>query len=312
MSRRSRTVAIAALVTLAATLATNALAFPHIVREGDTLANIAERYYGKLKFERILAAENGLDRATKNTLSPGYPIEVPTLRYHRVAGGDSWESLAENYLGKKNRGVYLAQANGIKPWIAPELGAVLVIPHQLVIPLNGDESLTTLAYRFLGSTKDSYTLAVYNDLKDQKLPKGQFLYIPLSDLPLTEQGTEARDAFAKAILPLGKTDPRSAATLQEQKLQSLARDLRSGRYVPVVATAEGLLADVNLKVSARVKALRALLTAYVALDSKPLAQSTCALLREAEPNLVLSEVMTSPKERALCPQPKEPVAPALP
>jgi hypothetical protein len=72
---------------IATSLCGSALGFPHIVREGDTLASIAELYYGKLKFERILATENGLDRLAKNSLSPGYPLEVPTLRYHRVASG---------------------------------------------------------------------------------------------------------------------------------------------------------------------------------------------------------------------------------
>jgi hypothetical protein len=187
-----------------------------------------------------------------------------------------------------------------------------VIPHQLAIPLSGDESLTTLAYRFLGSTKDSYTLATYNDLKDQKLPKGQLLYIPISELPLSEAGVTARDAFAKALLPPGSGDPRSGYTLQEQKLESLARDLRAGRYVHVVAGGEGLLSDATLKSTSRVKVLRSLLTAYTALDVKALAQSTCSQLRAADPSLVLSEAMTSPKERALCPAPAEPATPPAP
>ncbi|MCG8556763.1 MAG: LysM peptidoglycan-binding domain-containing protein, partial [Proteobacteria bacterium] len=35
-------------------------AIVHIVRQGETLASIAERYYGEPRFERVLVAENGL------------------------------------------------------------------------------------------------------------------------------------------------------------------------------------------------------------------------------------------------------------
>ncbi len=41
-------------------LTVDAQAFPHVVQEKDTLAELSTRYYGRVQYERLLAAANGL------------------------------------------------------------------------------------------------------------------------------------------------------------------------------------------------------------------------------------------------------------
>ena len=49
-----------AVVGLCAPLA-EASAFTHVVQEKDTLASLAEKYYGQIQYERLLVAANDLD-----------------------------------------------------------------------------------------------------------------------------------------------------------------------------------------------------------------------------------------------------------
>lgn len=303
-SREKRRSLFAIAIALELTLAPlDADAFPHVVRKGETLAAIAERYYGKIQFERVLALENQLEVLGPSALTPGFLLEVPTLRYHRVARDETWEGIATAYLGAPNRGAFVAQSNGVEPWIPPELGRVLAIPHQLALPLRGGESLATLAYRYLSSTKEAYRLAVYNGLQGEKLERGGLLFVPLSDLPLTPEGERARRAYADSLVPPTESDPRVEGAAHEVVLREVHRDVLGGRYVQSVARGERLLAQRALPDAARAKLSRDLLTAYVALEQRALALTACQEMRRLAPSLVLDEITTSPKELALCPEP---------
>ena len=57
MTRRGVSIALALLAVL---VAPRAIAFPHVVRPGETLAQIAARLYGDAKRESLLAGANAL------------------------------------------------------------------------------------------------------------------------------------------------------------------------------------------------------------------------------------------------------------
>src|SRR5450432_2227605 len=90
-----------ALAALAVALAPNdAHAFPHVVKKGETLAQIAEKLYGKIELEQLLVAANGLE-ATPGAapILPGMRLEVPAVSHRRVVAGETWNGLAEELLG---------------------------------------------------------------------------------------------------------------------------------------------------------------------------------------------------------------------
>ena len=69
-----------------------ARAFTYVVAPGDTLAAIAERYYGRIQQERLLVAANFLDARRGTPIVPGMRLEVPALGHHRIAHGETWET----------------------------------------------------------------------------------------------------------------------------------------------------------------------------------------------------------------------------
>src|SRR5512147_118760 len=93
-----------------------AYALVHVVQPGDTLAAVAERYYGRIQFERILVAANRLDLAGGTPLIAGMHLLIPTVTYVTSVKGDTWASLAKRHLGTNQRSDVLALANGSNPW----------------------------------------------------------------------------------------------------------------------------------------------------------------------------------------------------
>jgi phosphohistidine swiveling domain-containing protein len=51
----------------------------HIVRPGETLASIAEMYYGNARRESVLVAENGLTSEGGSSIVVGLRLSVPTV-----------------------------------------------------------------------------------------------------------------------------------------------------------------------------------------------------------------------------------------
>src|SRR5262249_35269957 len=147
---RSRLSALA-LGACVALGASRASAFPHVVKKGETLAEIAERLYGKIELEQLLVAANGLEAAPGATpILAGMRLEVPAVTPRRVAAGETWAGLAEELLGDPVRSDVLAIANGSMPWMPPADGLEILVPYNLRYVVGSNESLLTVAYRFLG------------------------------------------------------------------------------------------------------------------------------------------------------------------
>src|SRR6187431_634483 len=134
MNRRLWLSAALAFVTCAG----NAQAFTHVVRDKDTLASIAERYYGRIQFEKLLVAANDLDARGGSPIVRGMRLEVPALGHRVVRQGETWDGLAASLLGSAQRSDVLSLANGSSPWLTPEEGAEIVVPFNLrVLPDSG-------------------------------------------------------------------------------------------------------------------------------------------------------------------------------
>ena len=282
------------------TLVGQAKAFTHVVGDKDTLASIAERYYGRIQFEKLLVAANDLDARGGSPIVRGMRLEVPSLGHRVVHQGETWEGLAAELLGSPKRSDVLSMANDSSPWLTPEEGAEIIVPFNLrVLPDSGD-TLITIAYRFYGDMNRAWVLDRYNGLGGRKLQAGDVVLVPLSDLPLTELGRQAARASAGAACSEAQGETRAVQKKVAQELPALLSDIRSGRYVDAVARGTRFLAAAELSEQQTGLVHRQLLEAYVALEAPGLAAAACSEWLKRSPGAVLSPVELSPKILAAC------------
>lgn len=278
----------------------SAQAFTHIVTEKDTLASIAERYYGRIQFEKLLVAANDLDEHGGSPIVRGMRLEVPALGHRVVRQGETWDSLASELLGSPKRSDVLSLANDSSPWLTPEEGAEIIVPFNLRVLPEANDSLITIAYRFYGDMNRAWVLDRYNLMNGRKLAPGDVVLVPLTELPLTAAGKQAAQAAAGAACSQAHGETRSAQKKVAQELPALLADIRGGRYVDAVARGTRFLASAELSEPQVALVQRQLLEAYVALEAPGLATAACAEWLKRSPGLSLSPVELSPKILAAC------------
>lgn len=293
---------IAATVTLAtALLAPGASAFTHIVQQGETLASIAERTYGRIQYEKILVAANALDAQGGSPIVPGMRLEIPALGHYRVTAGETWASLAKQLLGDPERSDVLAQANDMMPWIAPSDGQEIIVPYNLRLLASQGDSIVTIAQKLLGEKEKAWVLDRYNHLKGQPIRRGDVVLVPLVNLPLTPAGKEEAAASEAAIRAQAAGAAREAQRKVDAEMPALLGDVRAGRYVDAVTRGTRMLAAGELTKPQIASIHRALTEAYVALDATGLAAASCAAWRENDPKAQTNDaVALSPKIVAAC------------
>lgn len=301
MKKRAKSLAPLLFAGACASLASPpAHAFPHIVKPGETLAQIAERVYGRVEMEKLLVAANALDTGTGIPIVPGMRLEIPALSHHRIAQGESWPILAERLLGDPERSDVLAISNGTMPWLPPQDGLEIIVPYHLRYVAEPGDTTLTVAYRFLGERDKAWMLDRYNRLKGKALRRGTVLLIPLTELPLTPEGKLEAENAGVLVRSEGQGKAREAQRKADVELPLLAAELRNGRYVDVIARANRVLGLGELSSPQKAAIHKSLTEAYVALDANVLAESSCAAWRQADPNAVLDPVELSPKIMRVC------------
>jgi len=281
-------------------IAVRAQAFSYVVSPRDTLASIAERFYGRIQHEKLLVAANVLDAQGGTSIVPGMRLEVPALSHRRVRQGDTWGDLAAELLGAARRSDVLSMANGSSPWLLPEEGSEIVVPYNLRVIVGGGDTIVTIAYKFLGDRNQAWVLDHYNGLKGRKLRRGDVVLVPLSDLKLTDEGKQFAKRALQARRSEGGGTTRATQLRVRNELPALHADIRSGRYVDAVTRGNRFLAAGELDRSTIATVHRELLEAYVALGATGLATAACNEWRKADPHATLDPVMLSPKIIAAC------------
>lgn len=297
MCRRWASVVVAAAFTV---VAEDARSFPYVVKKGETLADIATRFYGRVELERVLVPANALDVQNGAAIVPGMRLEIPAVEHHVVVQGDTWDTLADRYLGGRRRAEALAVANGTWPWLPLDVGREVRIPFNLRYVVKRGDSTPSIAYRFLEKRDDAYLLDRYNDLGGEAVEPGDVLLVPLGDLVLTDEGKRAAREGVAYTVTEGGGDDRDAQDEASAAIPDLEKAVYDGEYVTAVALGNGLLGSGKLTEVTVARIERQLVEAYVALGEDTLAEESCRAYRKADPDAELDPVTMSPKILRAC------------
>jgi phage tail protein X len=276
-------------------------AFTHVVMQGDTLASIAEKYYGKIQYEKFLVDANLLGLEGGSPIVKGMRLDVPSLGHRTVKHGDTWDVLAAELLGAANRSDVLSIANGSNPWLTPEEGAEVIVPYNLRVLVSGsNETLVTIAFKYYGDMNKAWVLDRYNGLNGHKIEPNDVVLVPLTDLPLTEAGKKAAQESAGSTCSEAMGGVREAQRKVSQGIPALIADVKGGRYVDATSRGSRFLASGALTEPEQAIVNRQLLEAYVALDATGLATQACMEWRKRDKLAVLDPVELSPKILSAC------------
>ena len=189
----------AALLVLVATVAsaqeTNDTT-KYTVREGDTLGLIAAEYYGDRRKAIFLMVENKLEHARK--LRPGEKLRIPVNREITTAPGDTFETIAANFLGDARRGIYLAEFNGMSAEDHIPAGTQLQIPFTVTHKAAATESFQSIAAAYFADKSQADMLRGYNFMNDKnQLEKDETIQVPVYNVRLQASKMPPLDPEAK-------------------------------------------------------------------------------------------------------------------
>jgi hypothetical protein len=297
--RRFACAAFGAFTALAAA-PSDARGFTHIVKPGETLAQIADRLYGESRLEVVLVGANALDVQGGTVIAPGMRLEVPAPGHHTVMQGETWAELSAAWLGTGDvaRAELLARVNKGVTWIPPVEGQEIEVPAIVTYIAGDGETINAVASRFWGDPYLGWLLNRYNHREGVPVRRGEIVLVPMTGLRLTEAGrSEARSAAER--------DGASGGMALEQQrkadadLPQLLADVRYGRYAEAIAIGNRSLGGA-LTHPQLATVHRALLEAYVAIDARASAAAACAAWKSNDPGATLDPVRVSPKIRAAC------------
>ncbi len=284
--------AAAILAWIPSTLQAQAAVYTHAVQEGDTLASIAQRYYGDPTREAVLREANRLKASGPEALISGSWLFIPTVSYYRVVEDETWRSIAMRVYGKEARAPALIDANQGSRRVDPDPGTELLVPYPLRHVVAPGETLAKITKLYMPDTPVSLKrLRQFNP--GAAVERGQTVLVPLFDLKLAGEGrAQATEGFLQAA---GGGAARAAQTEVEAALPELIRQGQQAQFAEAVALGNRLLGLGSLTSTQVVTIQKELAVAYVALERPDLGEAAFRQALALQPNLELDSVRTSPR-----------------
>lgn len=269
-----------------------AYGFTHMARTGETLEQLAVRYYGSTNKTMLLRAANGFVHPDDGRLYGGERVEIPEVTHYRIQDGDTWELLADRYLSSPSRAPFLAEMNGLETAEMPPVGTIIKIPYHLRHIFAKGESLANLVSIYYAKKRSVEWLRRYNNPSKKKYGQGEVIIVPLIDLVFTPEESARIDELRANRY--SEKDLREQTAAREA-IANLKIAYESGRYVEIVAEASRLIGYGKLTVPQEIGVQNYLAYAYVALGEWSLAVKTFQRALELQPEMELSNITNSPK-----------------
>ncbi|GEM_PF-1145605 len=261
------------------------------VKQGDTLALLAAEFYSDRNKAIFIMVANKLDHP--RPLKPGERIKIPVSRPYTTAPGDTFETIAANFLGDAKRGTFLAEFNGLQPDDRIPSGTDLFIPFTITHTAANTESISQIAQAYFGNDKNAQMIRHYNFLGEKdSLAKGEKLIVPIFNVRLSASKLPPIDADSnKRREKQKKAQANAALALPAAKIA-----WRDGDFALVKDTLAGVGQDVDYLQTEQAVAVGVMLGAmHLAFgDEKPALEAFKRVL-ERKPAHVLSPYFYAPK-----------------
>jgi len=259
------------------------------VKPKDTLDVIAAEYYGDRQFAAFIIAENKLKNGK---VTPYSRLKIPVTRDIVTQKGESFESLAEQYLGDKRRAPLLADYNELAVTETPATGTQLTIPFQVTHIAEGNESLASIALRYLDDPKQADLIRRYNFLDKNSVEKGESVVVPMLAAKVGRGKSIGPDAEAKAR----RDEHRKMMAEVENVLPDAHAAWLQGDFAHVKALLSPFADKTELLDMKTAVDLGLLLgKAHVAFDETPAAVAAFKIVLERKSEHRLSSYAESPK-----------------
>lgn len=282
-----------------------AAVYTHAVQEGDTLASIAQRYYGDPTREAVLREANRLKTASEGAgLAAGSWLFIPTVTYYRVGKDETWRSIAMRFYGREARASALIDANQGSRRVGPDEGAEILVPYPLRHVVAPGDTLAKIAKLYMPDDPVSLRrLKQFNP--GASIERGRVVLVPLFGLKLVGEGrAEASAAFVQAA---GGGAAQEAQNEAESAIPELIEKIQKAQFAEAVALGNRLLGLGSLTSTQVVTIQKELAVAYVALERPDLAEAAFRAALALQPNLELDSVRTSPRVLEAFNQAKQPL-----
>jgi serine/threonine protein kinase len=256
----------------------------HRLSKGETLAALAEQYYGDYRKSIYLINRNRISHPAR--LRPGRDIAVPLITHHQIGIGDSLAKLAGRYLGDTRKAKFIAQFNATGEDSPLKLGDRIRIPFELRHKVRRGQTLASIAKLYYGNTIGYQLIMSYNFITDvQSLKVGDVLKVPVTTSKIKRRGwiQRALDTIMRPPEEEYSRELEEAIELyQEEDYPGSLKKLRS------------LLKVRELGVDDLVRIRKYLAFGYARLEEKEMAAEQFLALLELQPDFRLDEKEVPP------------------
>lgn len=282
------------LFCCAITLSPVAHALNHVAREGETIIQLAKRYYGNSDLSMVIRAANGFVHPDDGTLTPGEWVTIPETTPYQFQTGDTWETIANKYLASPERGIFLAKLNNYEDDTVPQEGTLIRIPYHLRHIFAANENLKSVTRLYYGRKGSTQFLQDYNLTRKKRFNRGEVLLVPLTDIAFTEEEQKRIEEERKHCFQNSDVDAQNQA---RDAIVRIKKSFENGDYIQMLSLAQQVLGRGKLTVPQLIGVHNYLAFTYVALGEDRLAFQSFEKALELEPGMELSPITTSPKIR---------------